>query len=217
MDTPKPQASFISLAFLLTGALMITYGGKPGWWLAGSLSFLIAIGCAWWIPAAIFKYARIDELDAEERWMKAYTLADPTTRDVFGLHFPRLRVKVSEQAWQVTVDYSGVQLRYFQQFMEDSNPDFISAERHWPDKSIARKQWYLWQKYLMNEKAIIAERQGQNETWRWRTPKEYRLYMAYVTLSIPRELIAQPEQPPEGTQPLPEIPTKSTIRYHFDA
>jgi hypothetical protein len=167
-----------------------------------------------WIPAAALMSARASLYDSQARWVNAYNGADPETRAALGLKYPRLRVRLQGDA-VVTVDYSGVELKWFKEFMLDSDPVYISAEGHWGDKTIARKQWYLWYKYLVDEHAIIEQSQAGSRTWRWRSQNEYRRFMAYVTMRIPADMVPDEVQVPDDLQPIPEPPPAAAIEHQF--
>jgi hypothetical protein len=215
MNEITPASLIICIPFIFVGAAMIALGGPAeGWRTAGWLCFGIGTTGALWIPGVALINARAYLIKAQADFITAYNGADPQTRDALGLRYPRLRVRLAGDA-EVTVDYSGVELKHFKRFMQDSDPVYISAQGHWGDGTTARKQWYLFYKYLLDERAIIQESQAGNRTWRWRSPTEYRRMMAYVTMTIPRDMIPEETQAPDGTEALPEIPARAKIEYQF--
>jgi hypothetical protein len=214
MNEVRPLSLVVCLLFIFAGAAMITGSQAAGWHQAGYICFVIAGLAALWIPAAALLSSRAGLIDSEARFVTAYNGADPETRAALGLKYPRLRVRLDGDA-VVTVDYSGVELKWFREFMLDSDPVYISAEGHWGDKTIARKQWYLWYKYLVDEHAIIEQSQAGSRTWRWRSQNEYRRFMAYVTMRIPADMVPDEVRVPDDLQPIPEPPPAASIEHQF--
>jgi hypothetical protein len=215
MNEVRPLSLVVCLLFIFAGAAMITGSQAAGWHQAGYICFVIAGLAALWIPAAALLSSRAGLIDSEARFVTAYNGADPETRAALGLKYPRLRVRLDGDA-VVTVDYSGVELKWFREFMLDSDPVYISAEGHWSDKSVARRQWYLWYRYLVNEHAIIENSQAGSRTWRWRSSTEYRRFMAYVSMRIPPDMVPDAEPVPDDMQPIPEQPPAAQIEHQFN-
>lgn len=191
-------------------------GDQPGWTTAGAIALVIAVSTALWIPAVALINSQAYLIGEKAKFITAYNGADPETRDALGLKYPTIRVRMNGDA-KVYVDYSGVELKWFRRFMQDSTLEYISAESHWNDKTTARKQWHAWYKYLLDERAIIPESQTGNKTWRWRSANEYRRLNIYTTMRIPRDMLPPEERTPDELEALPELPNRAKIEFQFES
>jgi hypothetical protein len=180
-----------------------------GWGASAAGSFTVAWLCyalAFALAAAVIVVSVTDAatllIRARKDFIQAFSEADPEARDALGLKYPKLRVSMSGEP-RVEVADSGVTLRYFRVFLTDSDPIFIAAMGKYGDKTIARQQYLLWRRWLLDEGMIYPDRSRQNETFLWRSDAAYwRLVNNYVNMRIPTEFIPEGDAPP-GTQAIP--------------
>jgi hypothetical protein len=207
MNNNRPLFYILVIIFLLFGWLAFSMQNITVAWSFIGTAFVIAM-----IVSTVCVLDSLANLFEQKAGYAKYLIdLDPQGRDMIDINWPRLHLRMNEGAF-LTVDDSGVELFYFRKFLNASNAKFIVTERSYNDKTIERKQYYLWQKYLLLEGAIIAER-GQTETWRWSNPDEwYRWKVMYCDLKPPTDLLPRQTDAPFGTQPLP---TDDTITRQF--
>jgi hypothetical protein len=210
MNEPRPVDLLVTIVFLFLGGLALAFG----WTVPGWICMAIAVSAALWIPAVSIYYARADLMRAQADLIRNYSAADPQARDMLGIKYPTLRVRLNGDA-RVFVDTSDVELKWFRRFMLDSTTVYISAEGHWNDKTIARQQWFAWKRYLDQEKAIYANSQSGNRTWKWRPGFYWRFY-SYVTMRPPADLVPDEVITPIGAEPLPDWPVEKDIERQFE-
>ena len=183
--------------FLLGGVLCVgrTDAGEVAFFAAG-----LIVTCI--VSAVAVKDAQANLFEQKAKYAQWLVSCDPQRLDMIDINWPRLHLRMNGGA-SLTVDDSGVELRYFRQFLNASNAVYIVAQRTYGDKTIERAQWRLWQKYLLLEGAIVEVR-AQNETWKWSNPEEWQRYkLMYCDLRPPVDLLQTQADAPAGTQPIP--------------
>jgi len=105
-------------------------------------------------------------MDTKISMIRALTDADGEVRNAIGVWWPEFSFVFTDEpviTWQNT----DVPYTVFQQFMDDSNEQYISPERNWPDGE-KRRQWAKVKNKLVELQLVLPDDPAGPKSWLWR-------------------------------------------------
>jgi hypothetical protein len=105
--------------------------------------------------------------DSASRFMEAWVKLDDDGKAVVAFEFPtihyHMRRGVPHPYWGDT----GIRLEYLQRFLEDSDKQYIAAERYWNSTEKPRKVWENIKAQLEDDGMVERDSAAGSHSWKW--------------------------------------------------
>jgi hypothetical protein len=155
--------------------------------IGGGICWVICFYVAWLIGAE----TRTRLYDAAAYFANAIRDLPEDRLDAIGIAFPQVPLRWRGGRLTETFEDTGIAFEFFQRFMQDSNPNYISPERHWSEGS-QRNAWENITAWLVREHYVIPNSASGNQSLLWFN----RMYdLAWTRYMTPRHLVNMADSP----------------------
>lgn len=166
MYTPKLSHAIFTAAL---GFAALIYSGVnlQGISLAGvSLFGFLMLTYSVWVMSWVSNREYIEKIRAQTGFADQLSRLDADQWQALGIRFPVIRIHWQGKPIQLFED-TGVRMEDFFQFMDNSNPKYVSPERNWANGP-RRRTWHQLMQWLKENNFVYPDSASGNRSWLWR-------------------------------------------------
>lgn len=177
----EPKYSHVILTTLLGLGLILTGQAVPS---SEMTMVLVAFGVGVSVFAVVI-VVWIGKAEVRKTYETATNFAeklaalDPDQYRALGIRFPMLRIEYRGQPI-TTVEDSGVTLKHFRAFLDDSDFRQVSPERNWASREKPRSVWRKIMAWLQENDFIYPNSAAGSHSWLWKGESRKLLQIRYV-------------------------------------